>query len=242
MLPFINALGHHGSTVDDAENAEKARTAKHLDRLRSLIDPGSTAVLTMELQQGVVGEGALLPALVERVAETGTIANAAAVCRAARAAGARVVHCTAEHRADGAGATENCKIFAMGEKLRRDQGVVPTEIGTPGAALVAELGLEPSDIVVARMHGMTPFMSTSLDQMLRNMGITTIVATGVSVNVGILGLCINAVDLGYQVVLVRDAVAGLPADYADAVIEHTLSMLATVTTAEEFSRVITGDR
>ena len=123
----------------------------------------------------------------------------------------------------------------MAGKLRREQGVVPTEVGTPGAALVPALGPDPGDVVVARMHGMTPFMSTSLDQMLRNMGITTVVATGVSVNVGILGLCINAVDLGYQVVLVRDAVAGLPADYAEAVIDHTLSNLATVTTADELS-------
>ena len=42
---------------------------------------------------------------------------------------------------------------------------------------------------------------------------TTVVATGVSVNVGIMGLCLSAVDLGYQVVLVRDAVAGVPAEY-----------------------------
>ena len=195
----------------------------------------------MELQQGVVGDGALLPALVEQVAAADTVTRAAQVCRAAREVGARVVHCTVEHRADGAGATENCRIFALGEKLRREQGVVPTEIGTRGAALVPELGPEPSDVVVARMHGMTPFMSTSLDQMLRNMGITTVVATGVSVNVGILGLCINAVDLGYQVVLVRDAVAGLPADYADAVIDHTLSMLTTVTTADELGAIWAAD-
>ena len=221
-------MSHHVLTVDADDKARKNR-----DRLRTLVDPASTAVLTMELQRGVVGDGALLPALVERVAETGTIAHAAQVCRAARAVGARVVHCTAEHRADGAGATENCKIFALGEKLRHEQGIVPTQIGTPGAALVPELGPEPSDVVVARMHGMTPFMSTSLDQMLRNMGVNTIVATGVSVNLGILGLCINAIDLGYQVVLVRDAVAGVPADYADTVIEHTLSMITTVTTADE---------
>jgi nicotinamidase-related amidase len=224
----VAGVSHHVPTVDADDKARRNR-----DRLRTLVDPASTAVLTMELQQGVVGDGALLPALVERVAETGTVAHAAQVCRAARAAGARVVHCTAEHRADGAGATENCKIFALGAKLRREHGVVPTEIGTPGAALVPELGPEPSDVVVARMHGMTPFMSTSLDQMLRNMGITTVVATGVSVNLGILGLSINAIDLGYQVVLVRDAVAGIPADYADSVIEHTLSMIATVTTTDE---------
>ena len=204
-----------------------------LERLRSLVDPSTTAVVTMELQQGVVGPDALLPELVQRVAEAKTVEAAAKVCQAARTVGVRVVHCTAEHRADGAGATENAKIMALIGKLRREQGVLPTEIGTPGAALVAELGPEPADIVIPRMHGMTPFMSTSLDQMLRNLGTKTVVATGVSVNIGILGLCLNALDLGYQVVLVRDAVAGVPAEYADAVIDNTLSLIATITTSTE---------
>jgi len=203
-----------------------------LERLRLLVDPETTAVVTMELQQGVVGPDALLPELVQRVAEAGTVEAAAKVCRAARAVGARVVHCTAEHRADGAGATENAKIMALIARLRRERGL-PTEAGTPGAALVAELGPEPADIVVPRMHGMTPFMSTSLDQMLRNLGTRTVVATGVSVNIGVLGLCLNALDLGYQVVLVRDAVAGVPAAYADAVIDNTLSLIATVITSSE---------
>ncbi len=205
---------------------------RQLERLRSLVDPSTTAVVTMELQQGVVGPDALLPELVQRVAEANTVEAAARVCQAARAVGARVVHCTAEHRADGAGATENAKIMALIGKLRREQGL-PTEIGTPGAALVPELGPEPADIVIPRMHGMTPFTSTSLDQMLRNLGTETVVATGVSVNIGILGLCLNALDLGYQVVLVRDAVAGVPAEYADAVIDNTLSLIATITTSTE---------
>ena len=206
---------------------------RQLERLRSLVDPSTTAVVTMELQQGVVGPDALLPELVQRVAEAKTVEAAAKVCQVARTVGVRVVHCTAEHRADGAGATENAKIMALIGKLRREQGVLPTEIGTPGAALVSELGPEPTDIVIPRMHGMTPFMSTSLDQMLRNLGIKTVVATGVSVNIGILGLCLNALDLGYQVVLVRDAVAGVPAEYADAVIDNTLSLIATITTSTE---------
>lgn len=189
-------------------------------------------MVTMELQQGVVGPDALLPELVQQVAEAGTVEAAARVCQAARAAGARVVHCTAEHRADGAGLIENAKIMALIARLGREHGL-PTEVGSPGSALVPELGPEPADIVIARMHGMTPFTSTSLDQMLRNIGTRTIVATGVSVNIGILGLCLNALDLGYQVVLVRDAVAGVPAEYADAVIDNTISLIATITTSTE---------
>jgi biuret amidohydrolase len=204
-----------------------------LDRVRALIDPATTAVVTMELQQGIVGEGVTLPALRDQCVEAGTLVAAGRVCAAARAVGARVVHCTAEHRADGAGFVANCRIFNLAHKQKASTGHFATEVGTAGAALIPELDAQRSDVVVARMHGMSPFMSTSLDQMLRNMGIKTVIATGVSVNLGVFGLVLNAVDLGYQAIVVRDAVAGVPAAYADAVIENSLSMLATIVTADE---------
>jgi biuret amidohydrolase len=40
------------------------------------------------------------------------------------------------------------------------------------------------------------------------------------------------VNAGYQVVIPRDAVAGLPADYVEAVFANTLSLVATLTTAD----------
>jgi len=46
---------------------------------------------------------------------------------------------------------------------------------------------------------------------LRNLGIRTIVAAGVSVNVALSNLVFDGVNVGYQVVVPRDAVAGLPA-------------------------------
>jgi nicotinamidase-related amidase len=200
--------------------------------LRRIADPSTTAVLTMELQQGVVGPAALFPALVEEVARTGVLDVTRRVCAAARDAGARVVHCTAVTRADGAGGAVNCKVFALNEKLRREHGHAPNEIGTKGAELVEDLE-DPRDIVVPRVHGMTPFTSTSLDQILRNLGVRTVVATGASVNLGIFGMAMSALDLGYQVIIVRDAVAGVPADYAQAVLDNSLSMIATIVTSDE---------
>ena len=201
--------------------------------LASLVDPASTAVLTMELQRGVVGPGAMMESLRQQVAAAGTVRAAAAVCNAARAAGARVVHCVVQTRGDGAGGAVNCRILGLADKLRREQGIAPTMAGTDGERLVPELGEDPRDLVMVRWHGLTPFTSTALDQTLRNLGVTTVVATGVSVNVGIMGLCLSAVDLGYQVVLVSDAVAGVPEDYADSVIEHSLAMVATVVTSAQ---------
>jgi biuret amidohydrolase len=43
----------------------------------------------------------------------------------------------------------------------------------------------------------------------------------------------DAVNRGYQFVMPRDAVAGIPAEYADAVIENTLSLVVTLTTTAE---------
>lgn len=212
--------------MSSAEDKQRAR-------LVELLTSRDVAVLTMELQRGVVGEGALMKALVDEVERVGVRGTTGRLCAAARAVGVPVVHCTAENRPDGIGATENCKVFAMNARLRRETGATPIDQGTEGARLVPEIGPEPSDVVVSRIHGMTPFTSTSLDQILRNMGVRTLVVAGVSVNLGILGTVISAVDLGYRVVLVRDAVCGVPTDYADAVIDNTLSLLATIATADD---------
>ena len=206
---------------------------KQMARLRSVMDLKHTAVLTMELQQGVVGEGALMKALVEEVDRVGVRTPAGRLCDEARSRSIRVVHCVAENRPDGVGEIENCKVFAMNARLRRETGMTPIDQGTPGALLVPELGPHPSDVVVSRVHGLTPFTQTSLDQILRNLDIKTLVVTGVSINLGIFGTVMSAVDLGYNVVIVSDGVCGVPREYAEAVLQNSLSLLATIASADE---------
>ena len=46
----------------------------------------------------------------------------------------------------------------------------------------------------------------------------------------------DAVNRGYQFVLPRDAVAGVPREYAQAVIDNTLALLATVTTTDAITQ------
>jgi hypothetical protein len=41
------------------------------------------------------------------------------------------------------------------------------------------------------------------------------------------------VNLAYRVVVPRDAVAGIPTEYATSIIDNTLSLLATVTTTDD---------
>jgi nicotinamidase-related amidase len=196
--------------------------------LAELLDPAHTAVLTMELQRGVVGDRASIPALADAVESGGVVAAAARVVRAARGAGGRVVHCVAEFRPDRAGSNDNAPLLRALAK-----GPAHLLTGSEETDLVPELGPEPSDVFAARGHGLTPFPGTGLDQLLRNLGVRTVVATGVSLNIGVTGLVMVAVDLGYRCVVVTDAVAGVPADYADAMLQHTLAPLATLVSSDQ---------
>ncbi len=112
--------------------------------------------------------------------------------------------------------------------------------GTAAVEVVPELGPEPEDLVLTRTHGLNPMAGTDLDPVLRNLGVRTIVVTGVSVNVAVTNLVMDAVNLGYDVVLPRDAVCGIPQEYADAVIDDTLALLATVLTTDELLEIWRG--
>src|SRR5690606_10936612 len=114
--------------------------------------------------------------------------------------------------------------------------------GSSEADVVPQLGPEPDDLVLTRLHGLNPMAGTDLDPVLRNLGIRTVVVTGVSVNIAVTNLVMDAVNHGYQVVLPRDAVCGIPAEYADAVIDNTLSLLATVTTVDDLVAAWKGRR
>ncbi len=191
-------------------------------------DRPRAAVLTMELQRGVMGDLASFPELAAAAAEGNVVANAARLLRSARTAGVPVVHCTAEFRPDRAGTVINTPLHSA--VLRRPEHMLA---GTPATEVLPELEPGPTDLWCWRAHGVSPFTGTSLDTILRNLGVHVVIPTGVSVNVAITGLCIEAVNLGYQVVLPRDAVAGVPPSYARTVIENSLSLITLVTTVDE---------
>jgi nicotinamidase-related amidase len=197
--------------------------------LADLVAPAHTAIVTQELQGAVVGPNAGLAALAD-VARRDALPNIGRLLSAGRDAGVRVVHCLVQRRADGLGSNHNAKLFALG------RNEVAIEPGSPGAELLPEFGPEASDLVLARWHGLGPMGGTDLDAVLRNLGVTTIVAVGVSLNVAIPNLVMDAVNAAYRVVLPRDAVAGIPAEYGSAIIDNTLALLATITTTDDLLR------
>ena len=201
--------------------------------LASLVDPAHTALLTQECQNGVIGDESALPQLAD--AARPIRPNLARLAGAARSAGVSVVHALAARREDGRGSNTNARLFQGVKK-----SPVPLLPGSTATQVVPELGPEPTDLCSTRLHGLGPIAGTDVDALLRNLGVTTVVGVGVSVNVGLTNLVMDAVNLGYQVVVPRDAVAGLPKEYADAVIDNTLALLATLTTTDELVAIWSG--
>jgi biuret amidohydrolase len=195
--------------------------------LAQLVRPGHTVLVTQECQNGVIGEMPALPQLAE-IARREMVPNAARLAAAARAAGVPVVHCVAARRADGRGSNANARLF-MG-MLKTP---VPLTPGSDAVQVIPEIGVADADVVLTRLHGLGPMGGTDLDAVIRNLGATTIVGIGVSVNVGMLDFAFDAVNAGYQFVMPRDAVAGIPEDYANAVLDNTLSLVTTLCTTDQ---------
>ena len=192
------------------------------------LDPTRTAVVTMELERGVVGDLATLPELRDAAATRGTLQACGRLVRAARDAGIPVVHAIAEWRADRRGTSLNTPLvraLAPG----REQILA----GSAAVELIPELGDTSGDLRSVRRHGLTPFTGTDLDPLLRSLAVDTVVACGVSLNIGVVGLCLSAADLGYRVVLPADATVGVPVEYGDELIRNTLGMVAELTTVDE---------
>jgi biuret amidohydrolase len=199
----------------------------------SLVRPATTALVVTEMQGNMVGEGLDSPlaqaarAIVPRIAD---------LTQAARGAGVQVVHCLKVFRRDSLGRNRNIVLYR-----RRDarSGSAPEAAPAadsrpvPGTEVLPELGPDERDVVVTRLHGMSSIYDTGVDPLLRTFGVTSVVVTGISVNIGVMNVVMDLVNRGYDVIVPADAVAGTPESYTSTAIEHTIRFLATMTTTAD---------
>jgi nicotinamidase-related amidase len=201
--------------------------------LNAMLEPSRCAVVTSEVQNGVLGPAALFPDLA--AAARSHVPAMVRVVDAARAAGVPVIHATVHRRPDARGANTNARLFAAALKSARRDDVEDLLPGSEAAAVIDEIGLLDTDIELPRYHGLGPMYDSGLAAVLRNVGARTVIPVGLSVNVAITNLVMDAVNAGFDVVLPRDAVAGVPAAYAEAMIENTLAVLAVLTTSTDLA-------
>lgn len=171
------------------------------------LDAGRTAVLVIDLQNdNLADDGAAGGSeAVAHARQVGVVAHAADVAQAARDAGALVVHTHFVIDPSGGGAGHNIPLFA---------GVTdaPTVVrGSYGARPVPGAEPQPGDLVMDRPR-MSAFHGTALDTVLRTVGVTHVVLTGVHTNHAVNTTARVAADLGYTPIVVTDATASTTAE------------------------------
>ncbi len=200
--------------------------------LSEIANPKTTALMLMEIQQAVIGKATppLFTALRDSADKVGLVANAGRLLRAARVAGVKVFHCPAYHRAGQEGFITNCR---LAQAVKRAD--MPMHLGSEGVDFLPEVKPQDNEFIMWRFHSPTLFHDSSLDSVCRNLGIPTVVLTGVSLNLGILASTIEAMNRNYRVVIPTDCVAGYPPEYGEMVLKNTLHGLAYLTTAKELA-------
>lgn len=139
------------------------------------------ALIVIDLQKGVVG----MPTV---HAAKEIIDRAARLVRAFREHGLPVVLVNADGIAPG----------------RTDAGRLSFSLPPDWTELVPELERQPGDCLVTKQRW-GAFIGTTLDDYLRDRGVTQVVLAGIATSIGVESTARSAYDGGYNVVLVVDA-------------------------------------
>jgi nicotinamidase-related amidase len=105
--------------------------------------------------------------------------------------------------------------------------------------LVPELEQHPGDHIVTKQRP-GAFIGTSLDETLRQRGVTQVFLTGVATSVGVEATARSAFDHGYNVVFVVDAMTDRDADAHRYSVEKTFPRLGETDTTDNVLKFLRG--
>lgn len=182
-----------------------------------LLDPRSTALVLIDLQNGILGMP-LAP-------RTGTevLATARTLAARFRAAGALVIPVRVGWAPDFADAPRQ----PVDRPMNRPAGGLPT-----GWSDLAEGVAEPGDVVITKRQW-GAFTGTDLDLQLRRRGIGTIVLGGIATNFGVESTARHAWELNYAVVFAEDAMTSVSAEMHGFAVESILPRIGIVSQAAD---------
>ena len=180
-----------------------------------------TAVLSMDMQNGIVGIYAgNQPEMVER---------AAGVLKGARDRGVTVIHIRVGFRP---GLPEISAHNPLLSALRNSERHRQLFTGAEGEIHPA-LGPEADDIVITK-HRVSAFLGTDLDMILRAREIDTLVLFGIATSGVVLSTALEASDADYRLIVLSDCCVDQDAAVHTCLLDKVLARRATVATAEEF--------
>jgi len=184
------------------------------------IDLGRTAMLVIDMQNDFCARGGWVDHLgVDVGPDRAPIRPLQAVLPALRKAGAPIIWLNWGNRPDLLNMPPNqLHLYkptgegtGLGDPLP-GSGARVLEKGSWAAAVVDELKQEPGDIRVDK-YRISGFWDTPLDSILRNLGVKTVLFSGVNIDQCVLCTLQDANFLGYGCVLIEDCSATTSPDY-----------------------------
>ncbi len=146
-----------------------------------------------------------------------------------RARGLPVIHILREHRKDGS----DVEIFRKDRFMNQPFAVA----GTFGASEIDELLPLPGEYVIKKIR-MSAFIGTELDLLLRNLGITDLVVTGIQTPNCIRTTVFDAIAYNYWVTLAEDAVGGQTDEIHNANVRDMASTGVRIVKARDVASVL----
>jgi nicotinamidase-related amidase len=109
--------------------------------------------------------------------------------------------------------------------------------GTWGAQIIDDLKPKEGEHLVVK-KGFGGFSNTPLDTVLRNLGVTTCVVSGVTTCVCVSTTVRGGVEYNYRIILVSDAVAEVDQATHEAELKTMARIFADVKTTDEVVRML----
>jgi len=198
--------------------------------MTDLVLPVDRAALCLvEMQNDIVhesniGERGLGGVLAKQVEKRGIIAKLVALTAAARARGVPVLYINFCGKPG---------FPRPNTRLHRVSGSKPRLVeGTWGVKVHEALTPEPQDFVLERTVGVDGSYGTQLYPVLRQLGRSTMLMTGVSTNLAVEGIVRASVNRGFDMVVIEDCCASYPDEWHRFSIDNIMPLLATVTTSD----------
>jgi len=225
LLLLVN-IGVGADDSSAAEPAEKPASQPVPEPLK--LDPAQTAVLLVEFQNEFCKEGGKLYEMTKsEIARQNTIGNGVKLAEAARKAGCMIIHIPFVYNEQWVKQNDSKGILAM---CRDGEWFHP---GAWGTEIIDELKPASGDIVLKGKCVLSSFAHTDLDKMLRDRGIKTVVCAGFSTNLCLESTARGAYDLGYRVLIAKDA-TGCGSKEAQQYVETAIApMLGSAITVDE---------
>jgi nicotinamidase-related amidase len=174
----------------------------------------TAALIVIDLQKGIVGIPTAHPT-------ADIVARSAQLARAFRKRGLPVVLVNVTAGAPG----------------RTDAGPRKYSFPDDWAELVPELEQQADDYLVSKQR-VGAFIGTSLDEYLRQRGVTQVFLTGIATSVGVESTARSAYDFGYNVAVVVDAITDRDAETHRYCVEKVFPRISETDTTDNVLKLL----